>query len=188
MMTFGSTLRSMPVVFLAPSVRPQTGVASDPAYVVGTAMIGSPLVIAIALASPVVEPPPTLTRASMLFLAAASRARSATSTGTCMTTSSCRTATGRPAAISSAMCISDLDAISITVLAPRLAISVRRLAAASPEPKQTRWGRVSWVKRMLSIFRHPPRYPLDPVAFSGISPGDAITVTVTCNSRTHAHA
>jgi len=153
MITFGSTVRSTPVVFLAPSVRPQTAVASDPAYVVGTAMIGSPVVIAIALASPVVEPPPTLTRTSTLLLAAAARARAATSTGTCMTTSSCRSATGRPAAISSASRIPDVDAISITWPASRSAISLRRLAAASPEPKQTRWGRVSWTKRMLSIFR-----------------------------------
>src|ERR1700685_1272881 len=70
-MTFGSTARSVPVVFLAPSVRPQTGVASEPAYVVGTATIGSPVVIATALASPVVEPPPTLSRASTPLRAAA---------------------------------------------------------------------------------------------------------------------
>ena len=35
--------------------------ASEPAYVVGTATIGSPVVSATALARPVVEPPPTLT-------------------------------------------------------------------------------------------------------------------------------
>ena len=31
---------------------------------------------------------------------------------------------------------------------------VPRLAAASPEPKRTRCGRVSWTKRMSSIFRY----------------------------------
>ena len=51
----GSTRRSAPVVLRALSVRPQTSVASEPAYVVGTAMIGTPLVSAMALASPVVD-------------------------------------------------------------------------------------------------------------------------------------
>src|SRR5450756_1929019 len=155
MMTLGSTVMSTPVVFFAPSVRPQTCVASDRAYVVGTATIGRPLVIAIALARPVVEPPPTLTSASMPFVFAAALARSATSTGTCMTTSSWRRATGMPAAISSARCISAFAAISMTRVAPRAVISLSRLAVASPEPKQTRCGRVSWTKRMPSIFRLP---------------------------------
>src|SRR4051794_28426944 len=42
----GSTTGSTPVVFRPASVRPQTAVASLPAYVVGTATIGSPVVIA----------------------------------------------------------------------------------------------------------------------------------------------
>lgn len=84
----GSTLLSTPVVLVSPSVRPQTLVASEPAYVVGTATIGSPVLIATALARPVVEPPPTLTRMSAPASTAARRARPATSTGTCITTSS----------------------------------------------------------------------------------------------------
>ena len=44
------------MVLRAASVSPHTGVTSEPAYVVGTAMIGSPVVSAIALAVPVVEP------------------------------------------------------------------------------------------------------------------------------------
>ena len=69
-------------------MRCPTLVASEPAYVVGTATIGSPEVMATALARPVVEPPPTLTRMSAPASTAARRARSATSTGTCITTSS----------------------------------------------------------------------------------------------------
>jgi hypothetical protein len=38
----GSTRGSVPVVFRACSVSPHTAVASEPAYVVGTATIGSP--------------------------------------------------------------------------------------------------------------------------------------------------
>ena len=60
----GSTRGSTPVVLRPSSVRPQTSVASEPAYVVGTATIGSPVVRATAFASPVVDPPPTHTRAS----------------------------------------------------------------------------------------------------------------------------
>jgi hypothetical protein len=84
----GNTTGSTPVVFRPASVSPQTGVASLPAYVVGTAMIGSPVIIATALASPVVDPPPTETTASTSCATAAVRARAATSTGTCITTSS----------------------------------------------------------------------------------------------------
>src|SRR5487761_370954 len=118
-------------------------------------MIGRPVVIAIALARPVVEPPPTLTRTSTSLTAAASRARWATSTGTCITTSSCRTATGMSPAIVSARCASALAAISMTLVAPRWPISPRRLAAAAPEPKATRCGRVSWTKRMVLIVLSP---------------------------------
>src|SRR6478736_6757125 len=60
----GSTTGSTPVVLRLASVRPQTDVASLPAYVVGTATIGNLVVIATALASPVVEPPPTETTTS----------------------------------------------------------------------------------------------------------------------------
>lgn len=62
-------------------------VASDPAYVVGTATIGSPDVSATALARPVVEPPPTQTSTSASCRAAAARARSAVASGTCIATS-----------------------------------------------------------------------------------------------------
>src|SRR6185437_14677449 len=119
-------------------------------------MIGSPVVIATALARPVVEPPPTLTRTSTLWRAAASRARSATSTGTCITTSSCRTATGMSLATVSARCISASAAISMNLVAPRPSISPLRLVAAAPEPKATRWGRVSWTKRMILLSSLPP--------------------------------
>ena len=44
---------------------------------------------------------------------------------------------------------------NLTRLAPRAATSCSRRAAASPEPKLTRCGRVSWTKRMLSIFPLP---------------------------------
>src|SRR4029079_2601873 len=57
--TRGSTRGSTPVVLRPSSVRPQTSVASEPAYVVGTATIGRPGVSAIALASPRVDPQPT---------------------------------------------------------------------------------------------------------------------------------
>ena len=70
---------------------------------VGTATIGRPVVSAIAFARPVVEPPPTLTSASTLCVAAASRARAATSTGTCITTSSYRSTTRRFPVMPSAM-------------------------------------------------------------------------------------
>ncbi len=52
---------------------PQMVVISEPEYVVGTATIGSPVVSAIALAKPMVEPPPTGTQQS----ACSSRARRA---------------------------------------------------------------------------------------------------------------
>ena len=147
-MTFGSTRGSVPVVLRLPSVRPHTAVASEPAYVVGTATTGRPVVRAIAFARPVVEPPPTLTIASTLCVAAASRARAATSTGTCITTSSYRSRTRRFPVRVPAVSISRLDAITMTRLAPSSATSRSRLAAASPEPKLTRCGRVSWTKRM----------------------------------------
>jgi hypothetical protein len=41
------------------------------------------------------------------------------------------------------------------------------LAAAWPEPKQTRWGRVSWMKRMLPIFRYPPRFRSSRISADG---------------------
>ena len=52
----------------------------------------------------------------------------------------------------SAVSISRLDAITMTRLAPSSATSSSRWAAASPEPKLTRCGRVSWTKRMPNIF------------------------------------
>jgi hypothetical protein len=59
--------------------------------------------------------------------------------------------------MASAMSISRLDAITMTRDAWRLVISVARWAAAPPEPKQTRCGRVSWTKRMPYIFPLPGR-------------------------------
>ena len=60
-------------------------------------MIGRREVIAIALASPVVDPPPTHTSRSMPCSAAAARAFSAVSMGTCITTSWCHSATSMSA-------------------------------------------------------------------------------------------
>ncbi len=50
---------------------------------VGTAITGSPVVSATALAVPVADPPPTLSTASAPAAAACLRAASATSAGTC---------------------------------------------------------------------------------------------------------
>src|SRR5215472_14355329 len=91
----------------------------------------------------------------MWLSAAACRARSATSTGTCITTSSWRSATGRSVMMLSARSASALAAITMTLLTLRLAISRCRLPAASPDPKQIRCGRLSWAKRMPYI-RPPP--------------------------------
>ena len=96
--------RSRPVRFTPSSVRPQTGVISEPAYVVGTATTGSARSSAIALPSPMAEPPPTATQPSASTDAATSPARRATSTGTCIrasgstptTRSPRRSATRRP--------------------------------------------------------------------------------------------
>ena len=55
----GSTTGSEPLVLRPWSVSPQTSVASDPAYVVGTARMGSASVSATAYAVPTVDPPPT---------------------------------------------------------------------------------------------------------------------------------
>lgn len=140
------------MVFTSPSVRPQTFVASEPAYVVGTATTGRPVVSATALARPVVEPPPTHTSASTALSAADLRARSATSTGTCMTTSSWRTATGRSAPTRSAWDASAGAAMSITFDAFSAATSAATAAGASPGAKTTRWGRVSWRNRTGQAF------------------------------------
>ena len=60
----GSTRTSLPVRFKPPSVMPKIGVISEPAYVVGIASIGRPDSSAIALPSPVVDPPPIATAQS----------------------------------------------------------------------------------------------------------------------------
>ena len=60
----GRTRGSRPVRFWPPSVSPHTGVISEPAYVVGTAMTGRPCSSAIALPSPTADPPPTATQPS----------------------------------------------------------------------------------------------------------------------------
>jgi len=60
----GNTFGSRPVRLTAPSVRPQTGVISDPAYVVGTATTGIPVSSAMILARPTVDPPPIATQPS----------------------------------------------------------------------------------------------------------------------------
>jgi len=95
------------------SVDAAPAVASEPAYVVGTATMGRPVVSATALASPVVDPPPTETRASTSCSAAAARARSATATGTCIATSWCHRATGTSAATRSARSFSGSAAITM---------------------------------------------------------------------------
>jgi hypothetical protein len=145
----GSTRASTPVVLVDSSVSPQTSVASDPAYVVGTAMIGRPVVSATALARPVVEPPPTLTSTSTSWAPAASRARSATGTGTCMTTSSWTSATGRPSVIRAARSASAGAAMTIARRQPPSATSAASASAACPDPKRTRCPRVScWKDRL----------------------------------------
>ena len=58
------------------------GVISEPAYVVGTARIGSTDSSAIALPSPIVDPPPIATQQSASSPPAISRAACATSIGT----------------------------------------------------------------------------------------------------------
>ena len=77
-------------------------------------MIGRREVIAIALARPVVEPPPTQTSRSMPCSAAAARAFSAVSMGTCITTSWCQSATSMSAATVRAIGVSKSEAITIT--------------------------------------------------------------------------
>ena len=72
------------------------GVISLPAYVVGTATMGSPASRAMALASPVAEPPPMETSTPAVTSRAASRARATAATGTCCTTSGTRQARSLP--------------------------------------------------------------------------------------------
>lgn len=52
----GNTLGSVPVVLRPSAVCPHTAVASEPAYVVGTATIGRPSSRASSFASPIAEP------------------------------------------------------------------------------------------------------------------------------------
>jgi len=73
MTVFGNTRTSRPAVLMPPSVRPHTGVISEPEKVVGTARIGSPQSSAMALASPIVEPPPMAMQQSAFRLFAAAR-------------------------------------------------------------------------------------------------------------------
>lgn len=77
---FGSLL-----VVLRPScVSPRIGVISLPAYVVGIQICGRPVLILIALPSPMVEPPPILTTQSAFASFAYVRASSVIGEGVCM--------------------------------------------------------------------------------------------------------
>ncbi|CAB4759102.1 unannotated protein [freshwater metagenome] len=62
-------------------------VISEPAYVVGTARIGSPVSSATAFAMPVDDPPPSAMITSTPHSLASAIACCATGTGTCITTS-----------------------------------------------------------------------------------------------------
>jgi hypothetical protein len=106
-------------------------------------MIGKPVVSATAFANPVVEPPPTDTSRSTVRAAAAVRARATTSTGTCMATSWCHTATGSAPATRLAKSRSDSPAMTIIREALSSTASAASCAAASPEANRTRCARVS---------------------------------------------
>jgi hypothetical protein len=82
MITRGATFPARPVVLKLLSVMPQTGVASEPAYVVGIARMGTSSVSATALANPTAEAPPTVTIQSALVSMAICRATPASSAGT----------------------------------------------------------------------------------------------------------
>ena len=88
-------------------------------------MIGTRWLSAMAFASPVDEPPPTQTTASMPAAVAASRARSANATGTCCATSCQRSAIVGPSwtAMVSAGGVADPSWTSITLDTPRPAHS-----------------------------------------------------------------
>ncbi len=130
----------MPVVLRRSSVRPHTGVASEPAYVVGTATIGRPLVSATALANPVVDPPPTHSTRSAPTSSASRRASSATSTGTWGRTSRKWPTTGRSAEMERASSDSAAVETSRTRCASSRATSSVRPVRAEPAPKTTRWA------------------------------------------------
>ena len=74
-----------PSSFRCASVIPQIDVISDPEYVVGTATSGSPVSRAMALPSPIDEPPPIATHTSALAARALLERAFTTSTGTCST-------------------------------------------------------------------------------------------------------
>src|SRR5690242_4313752 len=116
--------------------------------------MGSPVVSATALARPVAEPPPTQTIASTSWPAAAARARSAASTGTCMTISLYRKAIGISSVMRSAAPAADSPATSMTRCAASRLISMLTAVSAPPVAKVTRWGSVSWVKPMSAPSQH----------------------------------
>jgi hypothetical protein len=126
---------------LATAVRPVIGVISLPAYVVGTATIGSPWLSASALARPVDEPPPRQTATSAPASVAAARARSASSTGTCCTTSSQRRTIRSPScsATASPRAFAAPSAIRKT-RARSSASTSARTSVTRPGPKTTRPG------------------------------------------------
>ncbi len=139
MTVLGSTRGSRPVRFTPPSVRPHTGVISDPAYVVGTASTGSSASSAQILARPVALPPPMLTTRSARTSRARVATAAATSAGTCWRTSSKRAAR-RPASSAAARSGNSpgTPAISSTRSAPRAAASAGRRSSA-PSANTTRW-------------------------------------------------
>ena len=133
------------MVLRSASVNPHTGVTSEPAYVVGTATIGNPLVNAMALAVPVVDPPPTLNTASARVAAASARACSATRTGTCgrtwLNVAAIRSANGATSRSASGRSAS--PATSNTRDAPSRSISPASRVRAAPAANTTRPGNPS---------------------------------------------
>ncbi len=145
MTTRGSTRGSDPVVFRSPSVSPQTGVTSDPAYVVGTAMTGRPVVSATALAVPVADPPPMLSSASAPVTAACCRAAPAASAGTCSRTPVNTPASWPPSGVASSRASGSARGVVISSSrdAPSRLTSPASRARAVPAPNTTRPGSAS---------------------------------------------
>src|SRR2546427_2006174 len=150
----GLTAGSRPVSFRAPLVRPQIGVISDPAYVVGMATIGMGRSSATALPRPVAEPPPTVTTVSASPSRASLLAASASAIGTCGRTSEIVPTMRSPSRAPSwcAHCRPERSAMSMIRCPPRRSISSGTRAKA-PSPNTTRPGRALYVNDAIVIGR-----------------------------------
>src|SRR5258706_9045926 len=150
----GLTAGSRPVSFRAPLVRPQIGVISDPAYVVGMATIGIGRSSATALPRPVAEPPPTVTTVSASRSRASFLATSASAIGTCGRTSEIVPTIRAPSRATSCCphCRPERSAMSRIRCPPSRSIS-SGTRAKTPSPNTPRPGRASYVNDRIVIGR-----------------------------------